>query len=168
MKKFKGAVVLLGLFLIAFAPAQAVMLNYGDTIGGAGDALYAQYLLDSAGPIVKDTGVLKFTADTGVYSGTFRQVVYREVAVTALCPTGGCLDFYYQFSNNSGSVDSIGRMTTIAFSGFSLDVGTAAPAMLLPGLSSKPADALQRSAAPGSTVAFRYDTLVPEIGRAHV
>jgi hypothetical protein len=165
MKKFKGAVVLLGLFLIAFAPAQAVLLPPATTTtinGGVGDLLNAQYVADAGGPIVADTGVLSFTADTGVYSGTFRQVVYRAAIGNPACPAGGCLDFYYQFSNNAGSTDPIELMTTIAFNGFLTDVGTAFPAVLLGGPGTVATNAISRNV-PGSTVTFHYDTLATNV-----
>ena len=60
-----------------------------------------------------------FTAldNTGVakYNGTVRAAVYRNLSNT--------LDFYYQFTNNSSSVDSVGRLTMTNFTGFTTDVG---------------------------------------------
>ena len=60
-----------------------------------------------------------FTAldNTGVakYNGTVRSAVYRSL--------GNTLDFYYQFTNNSSSADSVGRLTMTNFTGFTTDVG---------------------------------------------
>ena len=53
--------------------------------------------------------------NTSTYSGTLLSAVYRN--------TGGTLDFYYQFSNSKGSLDSVARITTISFLGFLTDVG---------------------------------------------
>jgi len=65
------------------------------------------------GTQVADTGVLNFTTSQYV-SGTLRQEVYKE--------SSGTLDFYYLVSNNSSSVDNIGRLTTNNFAGFTTDV----------------------------------------------
>ncbi len=60
-----------------------------------------------------------FTAldDAGVasYDGTVRAAVYRN--------SGNTLDFYYQFTNNVSSADSVGRLTMTNFTGFTTDVG---------------------------------------------
>ena len=49
------------------------------------------------------------------WTGTFRTAVFRNV--------GGTLDFYYQFTNNLSSLDTITRITNSTFAGFTTDVG---------------------------------------------
>lgn len=65
------------------------------------------------GTKVADTGVIAFTTSQYV-SGTLEQEVYKE--------SNGMLDFYYLVTNNASSVDSIGRLTTNNFTGFTTDV----------------------------------------------
>lgn len=50
-----------------------------------------------------------------LYTGTLRSAVYRN--------SGGTLDFYYQFTNNTTSPDPIGRLTMTNFTGFTTDIG---------------------------------------------
>ena len=49
------------------------------------------------------------------WGGIFRTAVFRN--------SGGLLDFYYQFSNNLASTDTITRLTDSSFGGFTTDVG---------------------------------------------
>ncbi len=65
------------------------------------------------GTQVADTGALPFATSRNV-NGTLDQQVYRE--------SGGTLDFYYLITNNASSIDNIGRMTTIDFTGFTTAV----------------------------------------------
>ncbi len=51
-----------------------------------------------------------------LYTGTLRSAVYRN-------SLNNQLDFYYQFVNNSSSVDSISRMTMTNFGTFTTNVG---------------------------------------------
>lgn len=69
--------------------------------------------------LLADTGLQALTADTGTFTGFGREAVYRNLA--------GGLNFYYQFSNNLGSIDDIARMTATNFTGFITDVGTLDP-----------------------------------------
>jgi hypothetical protein len=66
-----------------------------------------------------DSTSVTFTAldaqNVARYNGTLRTAVYRNASNT--------LDFYYQFSNNVTSADSVGRLTMTNFSGFTTDVG---------------------------------------------
>jgi len=156
----KCAVALLGLLIMLSPVAQAALLAPGGTVPLTGDALAAQYFADStAGPILKDTGTVAFTGkDAGgnvVYSGKVRQVVYLAAIGNLACPAGGCLDFYYQFSNDGTSTDSIARMSTANYKGFVTDVGTAAPFDLLAGPGTVPTIDITRSGT-GSTIGFDY------------
>lgn len=66
-----------------------------------------------------DSNSVRFTAydalNVAKYSGVIRTAVYRNAQDT--------LDFYYQFSNSFGSLDSVGRLTMTNFTGFVTDVG---------------------------------------------
>jgi hypothetical protein len=51
-----------------------------------------------------------------LYTGTLRSAVYRN-------SLNNQLDFYYQFMNNSSSIDSVSRITMTSFAAFTTDVG---------------------------------------------
>src|SRR4051794_25356171 len=159
----------LGLLLGSLSPAHAALLNPGGTNVGPGDPLATQYALDTAaGPALATTGVINFTGVDALgavfYTGTLEQVVYRSVASAGnlACPAGGCLDFYYQFHNNTGSADAIARMTTVSFTGFVTDVGTNANAVSLPGIIGTPSatPTSEDRSATGSTIGFSFGTTV--------
>src|SRR5205085_8384586 len=50
---------------------------------------------------------------TPTYNGTARTAVVQNA--------GGTLDFYYQFTNNQGSIDPVEHLTTYNFSGFTVN-----------------------------------------------
>jgi len=50
-----------------------------------------------------------------LYTGTLRSAVFRNLTQT--------LDFYYQFTNDNNSPDSISRITMTNFAGFTTDIG---------------------------------------------
>jgi hypothetical protein len=71
-------------------------------------------------------GVLMNSVSTNIstptFSGTLRSAVYDGPE------TGTNLDFYYQFSNNTGSRNAIGRVTAFDFGTFATDVSQTAQA----------------------------------------
>lgn len=66
----------------------------------------------------------------GKYTFTLEAAVYSDPGNTF---GAGDLDFVYQVSNSASSVDSIGRVTAIDFTGFLTDVGYTATGSSLPG-----------------------------------
>jgi PEP-CTERM motif len=66
----------------------------------------------------------------GKYTFTLTAAVYSDPGNVF---GAGDLDFVYQVSNSASSVDSIGRVTTIDFTGFSTDVGFTPAGSTLPG-----------------------------------
>jgi len=66
----------------------------------------------------------------GKYTFTLTAAVYSDPGNIF---GAGDLDFVYQVSNSASSVDSIGRVTAIDFTGFSTDVGYTPSGSTLPG-----------------------------------
>lgn len=106
-----------------------------------------------SGSVVANTGTVKwsFTTATGTSSGTYDEVVVRDSAATAVCPTGGCLDFLLTVSNSSASHSAIERATLSGFSPAFVftDVGYVAGAGKIPDFVNRPLPA-------GDTVGFNF------------
>lgn len=115
MKKLllMSSLVILGMMLAAL-PSSAVLLPPGSTVLGPGDPLAAPCC---GGPWVADTGIQNWVNGTGTMSGVYREVVFADPA------RGGQLDFLLQITVNANSTDSIARISTASFTGFSTDVG---------------------------------------------
>jgi hypothetical protein len=111
-----------GVLLLSSTGAFATSLTPGNCVGQS--TVSCPGTLDifsgSLGTLVATTGPEMIT--TSLYTGTLTSDVYLDSA--------GFLDFYYQFSNNAASQDSISRLTMTSFAGFTIDVGyrTDAPA----------------------------------------
>ena len=97
--------------LILSIPAQATILAPSATV-------FPDLIATPAGTLMASTSV-PFAASVGTYSGILRAAVYLDATpLVGVCPTGGCLDFYYQVVNNPGSRDAISRESNINFGGF--------------------------------------------------
>ena len=108
---------LVGLLSLGSNVAFADVIGANQCVGG-----YCAGALDVfanlPGTLLDSTNVSFTAADAQnvpKYSGVLRTAVYRNASNT--------LDFYYQFSNSSGSADSVGRLTMTNFAGFTTDVG---------------------------------------------
>jgi len=110
-------VALAGLLSLGAGTASADMIGVGNCVGGLCSGTLDVFS-NSPGSIL-DSNSLAFTAYDGnnvaKYNGTLRTAVYRN--------SNNTLDFYFQFSNNSSSTDSVGRLTMTSFTGFTTDVG---------------------------------------------
>jgi len=163
------SLLLLGVLLVALSPmAQAIILAPGGGTLGPGDPfLLAPSAADTLVAETMPTPIV-FVSPGGLVHGEFKQVVYRNVAgESAVCPAGGCLDFYYQVHNDVGSTDTIARITAINFTGFMTDVGfsvgtTVYPLGVLPGIAlggTIAAIGVDRSGS-GSTIGFEYSAVL--------
>lgn len=102
---------LLAAALLTVGPAGATLLGPSSTV-------FPDLIATPAGTLLASTSV-PFVASVGTYSGTLRAAVYLDATPLAVvCPTGGCLDFYYQVVNNATSRDPISRESNINFGGF--------------------------------------------------
>lgn len=111
------AASLLALLTVGSLTAVGNTITAGQCVGGL--CFGSLSIFNNApGTLLASTST-SFTAvdNLGVakYSGTVRSAVYRNSTNT--------LDFYYQFTNNVASADSVGRLTTTNFAGFTTDVG---------------------------------------------
>jgi hypothetical protein len=159
------SLLLLGVLLVALSPmAQAIILLPGGGTLGPGDPFpLTPSLADTFVVGTMPTPIL-FATPKGKVTGEFKQVVYRNIAgESAVCPAGGCLDFYYQVHNDLGSADTIARITAIDFTGFMTDVGFSAgtlvfPLGVLPGIAPSATIAAigVDRAASGDTIGFEY------------
>lgn len=103
--------------LVAVFPIQATVLV--PSASGPADLFGA-----ATGTLLASTSVAFTTVG---YMGTVSAAVVQNTASTPVCPTGGCLDFYYQMFNNSavtpGTNPVITRETDFNFGGFLVDAG---------------------------------------------
>ncbi len=103
-----------GLILLSSIGAFANSLTSGNCIGQSTAACPGSLDVFSNTPGLFLAGV-STGITTATYAGTLTSAVYRNAA--------GTLDFYYQFSNSAGSLESVARITNISFLGFLTDVG---------------------------------------------
>ncbi|MFN0104344.1 MAG: PEP-CTERM sorting domain-containing protein [Bryobacteraceae bacterium] len=117
ISNFLRTVTVAGLLSFGSMAAFGNVLGSNDCVGGScGGTL--DIFSNLPGTLLNSNSVT-FTAldaqSVAKYSGVLRSAVYRNA--------GNTLDFYYQFLNDAGSVDAVGRLTMTDFAGFSTDVG---------------------------------------------
>jgi hypothetical protein len=119
MRKFSfpRAVCLAGLLSLGSTTGFADVIGPNGCVGGL--CAGTLDIFNNLRGTLLDSASIGFTAvdaqNVPKYSGVLRSAVYRNASNT--------LDFYYQFSNASGSADSVGRLTMTNFAGFTTDVG---------------------------------------------
>jgi len=109
------SIALLALTAVAgSASAQLVALPVGGAVSLVGNPGVSFPF--NGGTIVAGTGEThSILADTGVFSGTLFDAVFREA--------GGTLDFYYQYTADPSSADDVLRFSMTDFTGFTTNVG---------------------------------------------
>jgi hypothetical protein len=146
------------------AAALTVPSLFGDIITGSGGTTVPDVFNNSTGltQVASITGAINPLPGTG-FDARYSEYVFRDANATALCPAGGCLDFFLVFVNSAMSpLNTIVERATIAnFSGFSTDIGydLADPSgITLPGgIVIDPAD-VDRSADPSGVIGFSFIT----------
>lgn len=134
------ATAIFGLFT-AMSSAGATVLNPGQP------PIPFASLASAPGGTLLDSLITPISTLT--FSGIARTAVYDGPE------TGTNLDFYYQFSNNSGSQNAIARMTAASFEGFLTDVYQTATGFDLFQPGTNPADTADRSSN-GRVVGFNF------------
>lgn len=100
-----------------------------------------------------------FTAPT--FTGTLTAAVYTSAPdpTNTACPAGGCLDFYYQVTNNTGSATSLDRLSNFFFGMTIVDAAfrITAPTLNAPGfVAGTHAPILASRSTDGDTVTFTF------------
>lgn len=105
--------------------------------------------------VLANTGPESFTSNTGLVSGTALSAVLRDPSNVF---GANDLDFVYQVMNSANSIDAIGRLTAINFTGFLTDVSFTTTGAAVPGgfvNGSVPPNTADRSLG-GDTVGFNF------------
>jgi len=109
-------IILMSIFALALAPAGAAVLAPGDCVGLNNITCpgFVESFTGSPGTFItgKTVDILN-----GGFNGPLASAVF-------LNPNGTTLDFYYQFTNNVSSTQTIGVIANRDFAGFITDVGT--------------------------------------------
>lgn len=119
---------------------------------------------DIFGPLPGAT--LLASLNTGSVTSTGGKITFDLVAAVYSDPSNpfgaGDLDFVYQVTNSAASLDSIGRLTAIDFTGFQTDVGFTATGSAIPGglfVDGTQAPQLVDRGLSGDTVGFGYNSI---------
>ncbi len=111
-KKILGFALSFGCFLIP--NVKAALIGTVDT--PVSTSIFPGFVAPGtpAGTLLADEAI-PFVSTLGTEKGTLESAVYMEA--------GGTLDFYYQVTNSSTSVDALARETDTAFTGFTTATG---------------------------------------------
>ena len=115
---FKSTFLLSAAILALASPLAATTITTGQCAGTGCPVALDLFNIASPGAFL--SGVSTNVSGTNalgqvLYTGTLRSAVYRNLSLT--------IDFYYQFTNDGNSPDSISRVTMTTFAGFTTDIG---------------------------------------------
>jgi hypothetical protein len=114
---------MVGAFVIVFTMLGLVTSASAVTLLPPGTSAIPDPLPAPAGVLLATTGPNNWSASTALF-GTYTSQVWTEgTTPNQACPTGACLTFLYQITNNSGSTEWINRITMTSFAGFLVDAG---------------------------------------------
>lgn len=138
---------------------------HADTLMPPGSANIPATTTTITGDVLLATasGAVTFPVTPNPLSANFTEWVYKDPSPDLACPTGGCLDFVYQFTDTTKGASAtypgvIERMTGSSYTGFLTDVGYVATTGKNSGGSTADIapNATDRSALPGDVVAFDF------------
>jgi len=139
-----------GAFVIVFTMLGLVTSASASLLAPGFSAL-PDVLPPPGGALQSTTGPINWSASAAL-SGTYTSQVWTDT-VNLACPTGGCLTFLYQITNNATSTESINRITMTGFAGFLVDVGweagTTGTGFVVP-------TTVDRSLSPGNVIGYTF------------
>lgn len=115
---FKSTLLFSAAILALASPLAATTITAGQCAGTGCPVALDVFSIANPGTFL--SGVSANVSGTNalgqvLYTGTLRSAVFRNLSQT--------IDFYYQFTNDRNSPDSISRITMTNFAGFTTDIG---------------------------------------------